>query len=216
MTLPQLPRQRSIPKRLDGNAASAYFPASPKEKYRIIYFAAIDQITMSITERFDSETYDKLAKLEDYATNKFKLDVIKEYLRGKDGSYDFDLERLELHRRVFFDLVKEKDLPLVLDLSQMSMFLKEHSDIREFRYEYSKYIRLLLTCPQTVVIAERSFSMLKRLKNYVRSTTTQQRTNDLAVLFIYKHLADEIDIDVALDQFISRNTIRGNTFDSRT
>lgn len=216
LSSPQLPRRRKVPKRLDDNSSTAHFPSSQKEKYRRIYFSTIDQIIMSITERFDSETYDKLSKMEDYATNKRELNDIKEYLCGKDGSYDFDLERLELHRRMFFDIVKEKELPLVLDLSQISMFLKKHSDIREFCYEYSKYIRLLLTYPQTVVVAERSFSMLKRLKNYVRSTSTQQRTNDLAILFIYNDLADEIDMDAALDEFISRNALRGSTFASKS
>lgn len=216
LTPPQLPRRRLVPKRLDNKSSSAHVPASQKENYRRIYFSAIDQVIMSITERFDSETYDKLSKMEDYATNKCKLDDIKEYLCGKDGSFDFDLERLELHRRMFFDIVKEKELLLVLDLSEISMFLKKHSDLREFCYEYSKFIRLLLTYPQTVVVAERSFSMLKRLKNYVRSTTTQQRTNDLAIIFVYKHLADKIDIDAALDEFISRNSLRGRTFASRS
>lgn len=215
LTSPQLPRRRFVPKRLDDNSSTAHFPSSPKEKYRRIYYSAIDQIVMSITERFDSETYKKLAKMEDYATNKCQLNDIKEYLCGKDGSYDFDLERLELHKRMFFDIVKERDLPLLLDLSQISMFLKTHSDLREFCYEYSKYIRLLLTYPQTVVVAERSFSMLKLLKNYLRSTSTQQRTNDLAILFVYNDLANNIDMDAALDEFISRNELRGSTFATR-
>lgn len=133
-TPPQLPRRRIVPKRLDGNSSTAQFPSSPKEKYRRICFSVIDQIMMSITERFDSETYDKLSKMENYATNKCELNDIKEYLCGKDGSFDFDLERLALHRRMFFDIVKEKKLPLILDLSQISMFLNKHSDLREFCY----------------------------------------------------------------------------------
>lgn len=166
---------------------------------------------MSIGTRFDCETYKILSKIEDYATNKCGLDEIKEYLYYEE-SCDFDLDRLNLHRNMFFDIVKDQKLKLSLDLSQISIFLQGHTEIREFCYEYSKYIRLLLTYPQTVVVAERSFSMLKRLKDYMRANTTQQRTNDLALLFVYKEFADEIDMNSAMDEFISRNPIRGNIF----
>lgn len=80
-----LPRQRVAPKRLDDRPSTAYFPSTPKENYRRIYFAAIDQIISSIDERFNAETYKILSKLKDYATNKCDFDDIQEYLY-KDGS----------------------------------------------------------------------------------------------------------------------------------
>jgi hypothetical protein len=50
--------------------------------------------------------------------------------------------------------------------------------------------------PVTVASAERSFSKLKLLKNYLRSTMTQDRLNGLAILCIEKKLLDEIDLNV--------------------
>ena len=55
---------------------------------------------------------------------KSELDEIKQFLCGKDGSYDFDLDRLELHRGMFFDIIKEKWKDLVLDLLNISVFTK--------------------------------------------------------------------------------------------
>jgi len=43
-------------------------------------------------------------------------------------------------------------------------------------------LRLLITLPIGISSAERSFSVLRRLKNYLRSTMEQQRTSDLALL----------------------------------
>ncbi|XP_031096957.1 zinc finger MYM-type protein 1-like [Ipomoea triloba] len=51
--------------------------------------------------------------------------------------------------------------------------------------------RLLLTIPVTVASAERSFSKLKLLKTYLRSSMSQERLNGLAILCIEKDIVDE-------------------------
>lgn len=51
-------------------------------------------------------------------------------------------------------------------------------------------LRILLTIPITVASGERSFSKLKLIKNYLRSTTTQNRLNGLAVLGIEHEIVD--------------------------
>ena len=58
------------------------------------------------------------------------------------------------------------------------------------------------------VSAERSFSKLKLLKNYLRSTMSQERLNGLATLYIEKRLLDEIDINTIINEFVSRNVRR--------
>jgi hypothetical protein len=68
--------------------------------------------------------------------------------------------------------------------------------------------RILFTIPVTVASAERSFSKLKLLKNYLRSTMSQERLNGLATLCIEKKLLDEIDINTIIDDFASRNVRR--------
>lgn len=44
--------------------------------------------------------------------------------------------------------------------------------------------RLLLTIPVTIANYERSFSKLKFIKMYLRSTMTNQRLNSLAILSV--------------------------------
>ncbi|VAH09446.1 unnamed protein product [Triticum turgidum subsp. durum] len=68
--------------------------------------------------------------------------------------------------------------------------------------------RILLTVPVTVASAERSLLKLKLLKNYLRSTMTQQQSNGLAMLCIDKKLLDEIDIDPMISDFASKNVRR--------
>lgn len=212
---PELPRRRIAPKRFDQNSDTYHFSATPEDKYRAIYFRVIDQVTSSLDERFDSDTYEILSKLEDFALNKSTVDDIEEFIvENHDGKRecDFDLDRLNLHRSMFFDIISKDKSANIDGLTKLSIYLQEHDNVRELLPEYVKFIRLLLTCPQTVVVAERSFSTLKRIKNYLQSTTKQQRTNDLAILHVHRTLSDQIDLNSILDEFIYKNTLRQNTF----
>ena len=48
--------------------------------------------------------------------------------------------------------------------------------------EVDKLLKLVLVMPSTNAISERSFSALRRVKNYLRSTMTQERLNHLLLL----------------------------------
>jgi hypothetical protein len=53
----------------------------------------------------------------------------------------------------------------------------------------------------TVASAERSLSKLKLLKNYLKSTMSQERLNGLVTLCIEKKLLDDINISSIIDDF---------------
>ena len=46
----------------------------------------------------------------------------------------------------------------------------------------------------TFVQAERSFSVLRRVKNYLRSTMTESRLNNVMLLHTHKDITDDLDI----------------------
>lgn len=56
-------------------------------------------------------------------------------------------------------------------------------------------LRIFLTIPATVTSAERSFSKLKLIKNYLRTTMLQDRLVGLAMLSIEHDLARTISFD---------------------
>ena len=62
--------------------------------------------------------------------------------------------------------------------------------------------------PVTVATAERSFSKLKLIKNYLRSTMTQERLVDLTVLGIESDLARQIDFNDIIDKFAKEKARR--------
>ena len=70
-------------------------------------------------------------------------------------------------------------------------------------------LRIFLTLPVTIAFAERSFSKLKLIKNYLRSTMLQERLSDLTVLGIESELARLVDFTQVIDSFASTKARRG-------
>ena len=64
-------------------------------------------------------------------------------------------------------------------------------------------LRLLLVIPVTVASAERSFSKLKLIKTYLRTTMVQERLSSLALLSIEKETSKAIDLRQIARSFIS-------------
>ena len=66
----------------------------------------------------------------------------------------------------------------------------------------------MLTIPVTVASVERSFIKLKLLKSYLRSTMTQERLNDLAMIALESDMQEKIDYERIIEDFISKNAQR--------
>lgn len=62
-------------------------------------------------------------------------------------------------------------------------------------------LRILLTLPLSVASAERSFSKLKLIKTYLRSTMCQERLTGLAMISIESELASRIDAKDLVKEF---------------
>ena len=54
-------------------------------------------------------------------------------------------------------------------------------------------LRVLLTTPVSVATGERSFSKLKLIKTYLRSTMTDKRLCGLSMIAIERHVARKLD-----------------------
>ena len=64
-----------------------------------------------------------------------------------------------------------------------------------------KLAKILLVMPATNTVSERSFSAMKRVKTYSKSTITNNRFNHLMVLHVYREMVD----NVLFGQFTERD-----------
>ena len=65
-------------------------------------------------------------------------------------------------------------------------------------------INVLLTYLLTTASAERSFSTLRRLKTYLRSTMETERLSGMAVMAIHRDRAGMIKVDDVIDELATK------------
>ena len=66
----------------------------------------------------------------------------------------------------------------------------------------------VLYWPVSTCSAERSFSSLRRLKSYLRSTSSRERLNHLAGISVHSGIVSHLNVDSLMDDFIKRAHIR--------
>ena len=172
--------------------------------YRPLYFLLLDTSIQQLEERFHGNfsflTYQALENM--LLTEKFR-DVAADLSVYQEINWaDFQIQ-VELFR----------SKRSVKSLSNAVGILQGMAP--ELRGEYSeveKLVRLLLVSPASSAEAERSFSALRRLKTWLRSTMTQVRLNSLAVCHVHQEVLDVIDVDALINEFVSRNETRASMF----
>lgn len=205
---PALPRPKKIPKRIDeGSDQHTY--EGPKQLYRHWYFETIDTTVNCLESRFDVKVKSFLKHCEQFIIGETSdVSVIADFYKD-----DIDMERLKLHRDMLLDINRaEVSSQTFRNFASVLDFLKGKNYLLTMLPELVKFVRLFLTIPTTTCTAERSFSSLRQLKSYLRSTMVQTRLNSVAILNCHRDLTNGLNLEDVADEFIMRNEIRRQTF----
>jgi hypothetical protein len=62
-------------------------------------------------------------------------------------------------------------------------------------------LRIMMTIPVTTASCERSLSKLKLIKTYLRSTMTEERLKNLALISIENDIVSRLDLNEAIQNF---------------
>lgn len=204
---PVLPRQRKIPKRVNDSNVENHTFSTPEDYFRKIYYEIFDQVICSLKSRFDTKSAKFYKTLEKFILGEaVDLTKIIKFYKG-----DFDEFRLNSDKDMALCMMKRKEKN-PRSLKDVVEFLRENEWCMELVPEYVRFIRLLVTIPGSSCSNERSFSVLRRVKNYVRSTMHQKRLNHVAILHAYPDAVDKLDLEILMNDFISRNSKRMAVF----
>ena len=91
----------------------------------------------------------------------------------------------------------------------MTFIMSDINSSKTMLCEIPRLLHIALTIPVTSATAERTFSALRRLKTFLRSSMTQPRLNHVMLLHIHK---EKIDLTSIAKDFISVSDRRRNFF----
>nr|XP_022921013.1 zinc finger MYM-type protein 1-like [Onthophagus taurus] len=190
-------RRRKIKKQFDYEAEGVSIQ-DPKQNYKIsFYYMIIDNAVNAIQERFN--------QMQEYcALFEFLYDIFN--LKDKNEA-DILMQCKKFESALTHNSCKDIDgedlcwelqsvsrrLPKVMGPSEVLLFILRH-DLQNSVPNIYVALRILLTLPVSVASGERSFSRLKLIKTYLRSTMTEERLVGLATISIEQELAYNLDL----------------------
>ena len=140
------------------------------DHYRRIYFEALDLIVSSIKSRFEQQGYQNyrhlllnVARHREYRPD---FDFVTQFYGN-----DLSPALLDAQLQVFATKFEENSEPSLLDI--MEELKKFTAAEKELLNEVCTLFKLILVMPATNAVSERSFSTLRRIKTYLRSTMSQ-------------------------------------------
>ena len=191
-----------------------------------MYFEVIDIIKSEIARRFDQGSLGLLLDIESTLLKAANFQQGQEHISMKDSvlqfyTKDIDSMKLIMQLNLIPDFVAEmkkmdeyKCLKEITNLKTLAGLLKGSELSRALFSEVVKLIKIHFAVPVSTAAAERSFSTLRRIKTYLRSTMTQERLNNVMILHGHKERADELDLMAVAKDFLQANDRRRNFFGS--
>ena len=169
------------------------------ESYKVnLYYSILDTFLHEIKRRFTDKNQVIMRAIQACCPTSsvfFDIDTLEPMITA----YDLNLSNIAAEVQVAKRMLIGKDLQDVSDVLLQLVPLKEAFPA------LIHLLRIALTICVTTAKCERTFSCLKLLKNYLRSTMSQGRLNDLAVMAVESDIVKKISIETIVNKFAQNN-----------
>ena len=193
-------RQRRLPRRfrdcviLETTGSRDVLSCSNNYKTKL-YFPIIDTFLSEISRRFDEKNINIMHAIQ--ACNPLsKKFLVPNVILPLIEIYGLDKEMVELEAKLVKRTLEKKE-----DIKSMHDVYLSLISLRDAFPELLKLVRICMTIAIRTASCERSFSSLKQIKSYLRSTMSEQRLTDLAIISIERELSSSVSLDKAIDIF---------------
>ena len=213
-----LPRKRKTPNYsglhlLDDHRdqADAFYPSSIEEHFRVIYYQAIDSITSAIKDCFDQLSFQLFANAEQFLVKAaMKQSYTDEINKVINQFKDIDASAMPAEIRIYQTIFEDVQ---VINFQEIVKHLQTIPHVeRSLMPNILILVKLLLVSGATSATPERSFSLARRLKFWLRTSTSQRRFNSLAILNFRKEELDKISLIEVEKEFVENQPYRRNHF----
>jgi hypothetical protein len=174
-----------------------------KASCKRLYSEILDTVTEEIKSRFPEDKediYTAIMACEPKSPDFLNYDIVKPLA----SKYCLDLSDLksQLHHtnHILHQLNSSGNIN---EVHQVVRIVDEHG-----LFEVKRLLQLAMTIPVSTANPERSFSALRRVKTYLRSTMGQERLRGLAILYIERELSYKVNLDRVLAIFEKKSNRR--------
>ena len=185
---------------VNGNqsTAQAHCPLTAEGRFCESYFEAVDNMIYTIRERLKQPSFETYKNMEtSYLEANFGTEININQFSTAEADILQTIFR-ESKPDCFQDILDEVES---LPKGQLC-----------FLPNAAKILELLLVNPVTTATPERSFSLARRIKTWLRSTSTATRFNSLSILHPHKSVTDSIDLVEVANEFTSKCDSRKRIF----
>lgn len=175
--------------------------------YRVsIFYPYLDDLLSSFNERFNSNS-SLISSLSCLLPSKVKKNTFDDLQMALEFyKDDLQIDSYSSTLKGEFELWQMKwETETVIPTNSLDTLLNCPVDIFPNVYTILKIFTIL---PVTTASVERSFSTLKRIKTYLRNSTSENKLNGLALLNVHRDI--DIDIESLIDVSANRKKRRLN------
>ena len=192
-------RVRRLPSRLDDSflleASTSRQITTSADQYKIgLYYPILDSFIAEMERRFSTENIALMRAIQSCSPDSptfLDYDAMLPLIQA----YCLDVDTIEMETVLAKRALKDKDMTSLSDVIH---------EVYQLKAAFPSLLKLL-QITQTIAVStaecERSFSALKRIKTYLRSTMSNDRLSNLAILSIEKDLSKNICLEEVVEEF---------------
>lgn len=199
VTGPRPSRKRKLPSRLyeavilESIGSSESLTTSQQFKVDL-YYPILDAFLMELNQRFTERNVNIMRAIRACSPQCTQF-LEPAQLQPLIDCYSLDCESLKMESALAKRTLVSKTMESVADV------FKELSPLKEAFPTLLKLLQIALTICVSSASCERSFSALKRIKTYLRSTMHEERLVNLAVLSVEREISQTLNLESVIDKF---------------
>ena len=220
------PRSRKIPRRLNDSdvvtterltLGGATQEVTQDHSLKQPYFEAVDALKQSISERFEQEGMKVVRQIESYllsACNRKQVPVSMEALKIPFVDALHLVDELKGLPAIIglYNATADIRIKEVTKVSTLCDIFNEMPAAKVANPQTHKLLMLYHTMPLATASCERSFSVMRCVKTWVRSRSGQNHLNNIMFAHIHKTAMDQINFEKVASDFINLNDERKRYF----
>ncbi len=139
------------------------------------------------------------------AANKKYFNEELKILEKSCFSADLDFSNLRRQLPLLHDIIKQglPEVRLVTSVDTICTAMNKNNGVlKDMLPSVHKLLRLMCTISITSATSERTFSTMKRINTYLRSSMTEKHLNNCLLLNAHKELTENLDLILIAEEFV--------------